>query len=187
MSGCRWALLQRQTVEWRAEVISHNCFAWALFFWLHFYFLYRVEFQNKFYSGQGFKFLPFTFESILDGRFEDWDLTALLLLMSLILRICVVLNSDFCQTDISSCHHFKNQYLNLEHLLRNYYSIHSCIHAFIPRKNYITCNLSCVLSYWSHFVLPVFYLVIYYLCKCVLLENLHFFQCGSVALQIIID
>uniref|UniRef100_A0A4W6CRI7 V-type proton ATPase subunit a n=1 Tax=Lates calcarifer TaxID=8187 RepID=A0A4W6CRI7_LATCA len=28
-------------------------------------------FQNKFYSGQGFKFLPFTFESILDGRFED--------------------------------------------------------------------------------------------------------------------
>lgn len=32
-----------------------------------------MEFQNKFYSGQGFKFLPFTFESILDGRFEEWD------------------------------------------------------------------------------------------------------------------
>lgn len=54
-------------------------------FWLDLYFLYRVEFQNKFYSGQGFKFLPFTFESILDGRFEDWDLTTPLpLLMSLI-------------------------------------------------------------------------------------------------------
>jgi V-type H+-transporting ATPase subunit a len=33
--------------------------------------LSRVEFQNKFYVGQGFKFLPFTFESILEGRFED--------------------------------------------------------------------------------------------------------------------
>lgn len=32
-----------------------------------------MEFQNKFYGGQGFKFLPFTFESILDGRFEEWN------------------------------------------------------------------------------------------------------------------
>lgn len=38
--------------------------------------MYRVEFQTKFYSGKGFKFLPFTFESILDGRFEEWVLTA---------------------------------------------------------------------------------------------------------------
>lgn len=33
----------------------------------------RVEFQNKFYMGAGYKFSPFSFKHIIDGTAEEWS------------------------------------------------------------------------------------------------------------------
>ena len=52
------------TLDNFAFEISDIKFIWNFYF--------RVEFQNKFYTGLGHKFQPFSFRLILSGEIEIW-------------------------------------------------------------------------------------------------------------------